>query len=80
MGYIVENDLVVSSLRKSVEKFAAESGTDVRPGSIEVLYDTSLQNLRVPKTFSDEDFPELSINQRESQKIHTITTSLLVHF
>ena len=79
MGYIVENDLVVSSLRKSVEKFAAESSTDARPGSIEVLYNASLEKLRLPEAYSDADFPELTINQRDSQKNITITASLLVH-
>ncbi|KAH9280093.1 Ubiquinone biosynthesis monooxygenase COQ6, mitochondrial [Echinococcus granulosus] len=78
MGYIVENDLIVSSLIKPVEKFAAESGTDARPGSIEVLYDTVAENLRMPKAFSDPDFPELSIRQRGTDEKTTIKTSLLV--
>ncbi|VDK32782.1 unnamed protein product [Taenia asiatica] len=78
MGYIVENDLIVSSLIKSVEKFAAESGTDVRPGSIEVLYDAPVENLRVPKAFSDASFAELTVNQRGTDAKTTIKTSLLV--
>ncbi|CDS36998.1 ubiquinone biosynthesis monooxygenase COQ6 [Echinococcus multilocularis] len=78
MGYIVENDLILSSLVKPVEKFAAESGTDARPGSIEVLYDTVVENLRMPKAFSDPDFPELSIRQRGTNEKTTIKTSLLV--
>ncbi|KAL5107337.1 Ubiquinone biosynthesi monooxygenase COQ6 mitochondrial [Taenia crassiceps] len=78
MGYIVENDLIVSSLIKSIEKFAAESGTDTRPGSIELLYDTPVGNLRIPKAFSDNDFAELTVRQCGTGEDSTIKTSLLV--
>lgn len=78
MGYIVENDLIVSSLIKSIEKFAAESETDARPGSIEVLHDTQVENLRIPKAFSDTDFAELTVNQCGTGENTTIKTYLLV--
>lgn len=78
MGYMVENDLIVSSLMKSVEKFAVESGSDSRPGSIEVLYNSSVEKLRFPKAFSDNDLPELSVHQRDSGEKTSIKTSLLV--
>ncbi|VDM31968.1 unnamed protein product [Hydatigera taeniaeformis] len=78
MGYIVENDLIVSSLTNSVEKFAAESGTSARPGSIEVLYDTPVEDLCIPKTFTDTDFPEISVNPRRRGEKIAIKASLLV--
>ncbi|KAM7542730.1 hypothetical protein Aperf_G00000007491 [Anoplocephala perfoliata] len=78
MGYIVENDLVVSSLMKSVESFAVESGSNSRPGSIEVLYNSSVENLRLPKAFSDSDLSEFSVHQHDSGEKSTIKTSLLV--
>ncbi|KAM3186401.1 hypothetical protein ACTXT7_004375 [Hymenolepis weldensis] len=78
MGYIVENDLVVDSLRKSLEKFAAESGSESRPGSIEVIYNSSVEDLRFPKTFTENDLPELSIHQRDSGEKIAVKTSLLV--
>lgn len=78
MGYIIENDLVVDSLRRSVEKFAAQSGSESRPGSIDVIYNSSVEDLRFPKAFDENDFPELSVTQRGSGEKTKIKTSLLV--
>ncbi len=79
MGYIVENDLVVDSLTKSVEKAIAESGSEHRPGCIDVLYDSVVGGYKLPKSFTETDLPELSIKRRNTDEMTTITTSLLVN-
>ncbi|VDN99065.1 unnamed protein product [Rodentolepis nana] len=78
MGYIVENDLVVDSLLKTVEVLAAESGSKSRPGSVEFIFNSSVKDLHLPKTFADSDLPELTILRGDSNETSTIKTSLLV--
>ncbi|VDD81985.1 unnamed protein product [Mesocestoides corti] len=78
LGYIVENDLILSSLAESVARAAAESGTKARPGCIDMMHNVVIENLRFPKSFSQSDLPELSIRQRDSDKRTSVKTHLLV--
>lgn len=79
MGYIIENDLIMSALSKCVDKAVAESATETRPGSVEVMYNAVVEDYHLPTNFSETEFPQLTIRSRnEPSANYIVESSLLV--
>ncbi|VDN14474.1 unnamed protein product [Dibothriocephalus latus] len=80
MGYIVENDLIISSLEAVVDEAVKHSDTKDYPGSMEVMHNTVVEDIQLPKSYDAVNMPRLLVRDRaaSSKDAIPIEASLLV--
>lgn len=71
MAYIVENDLVIESLRNYLE-------SNNNSSNVTILYETQAENIQLPSSDHPEHLVRIDVQQRTQDKRETVETDLLV--
>ncbi|CAH8659624.1 unnamed protein product [Schistosoma margrebowiei] len=71
LAYIVENDLVIESLRNHLE-------SNNNSSNVTILYETQAENIQLPSSDHPEHLVRVDVQQRTQDKRETVETDLLI--
>ncbi|RTG85111.1 ubiquinone biosynthesis monooxygenase Coq6, partial [Schistosoma bovis] len=71
LAYIVENDLVIESLRNYLE-------SNNNSSNVTILYETQAENIQLPSSDHPEHLVRIDVQQRTQDKRETVETDLLI--
>uniref|UniRef100_A0A095AXI8 Ubiquinone biosynthesis monooxygenase COQ6 n=1 Tax=Schistosoma haematobium TaxID=6185 RepID=A0A095AXI8_SCHHA len=71
LAYIVENDLVIESLRNYLE-------SNNNSSNVTILYETQAENIQLPSSDHPEHLVRVDVQQRTQDKRETVETDLLI--